>query len=162
MPLPRRLATTTLPAWTRPWWRSAALSPSGPSWSRSRAVTKVSELAPLLARLHLSGDTAIFGSGSEQDPDNSDAMIVGLTQDGLGLPDRDYYTKDDPKSKEIRQRYVEHVQKMFELIGDSPDQARQEAAHGDAHRDRPGQGVANPRRAARSLQGHAQDESGGA
>ena len=102
--------------------------PIWPELVEIQGVTKVSELAPLLARLHLSGDTAIFGSGSEQDPDNSDAMIVGLTQDGLGLPDRDYYTKDDPKSKEIRQRYVEHVQKMFELIGDSPDQARQEAA----------------------------------
>ena len=75
----------------------------------------------MLARLHIDGETVIFGSGSQQDPDNSDAMIVGLSQDGLGLPDRDYYTKDDPKSKEIRERYLQHVQKMFELLGDSPD-----------------------------------------
>ncbi len=53
-------------------------------------------------------------------------MIVGLSQDGLGLPDRDYYTKDDPKSKEIRERYLQHVQKMFELLGDSRRAAKQD------------------------------------
>ena len=51
-----------------------------------------------------------------------------MAQGGLGLPDRDYYTKDDPKSKEIRERYLQHVQKMFELMGDSPDAAKKEAA----------------------------------
>ena len=44
-----------------------------------------------------------------------------MSQGGLGLPDRDYYTKDDPKSKEIRERYLQHVQKMFELLGDPPE-----------------------------------------
>ena len=66
-------------------------------------------------------------SGSQQDPDNSDAMIVDVAQGGLGLPDRDYYTKDDAKSKEIRERYLQHVQKMFELLGDPPDD-RQEGS----------------------------------
>ena len=59
--------------------------------------------------------------------DNSDAMIVAVAQGGLGLPDRDYYTKDDAKSKEIRERYLVHVQKMFELLGDPPAAAKQEA-----------------------------------
>jgi putative endopeptidase len=42
-----------------------------------------------------------------------------LDQGGITLPDRDYYIKDDPKSVETRQKYVEHVQKLFELAGDS-------------------------------------------
>ena len=54
-------------------------------------------------------------------------MIADLDQGGLGLPDRDYYTKDDAKSKEIREKYVQHVQKVFELLGDKPDVAKKNA-----------------------------------
>src|SRR5664279_1968453 len=93
-----------------------------------QAVKNVRDLAPVVAGLHLASDTLLFNSGAQQDPDNSDAMIVGVGQGGLGLPDRDYYTKDDAKSKEIRERYLQHVQKMFELLGDSPDVAKKEAA----------------------------------
>ena len=69
----------------------------------------------------------LFGAGSAQDPDNSEQVIADLDQGGLGLPDRDYYTKDDAKSKEIRERYVQHVQKIFELLGDSPEAAKKNA-----------------------------------
>ncbi|HZD95116.1 MAG TPA: M13 family metallopeptidase N-terminal domain-containing protein, partial [Candidatus Sulfotelmatobacter sp.] len=85
-------------------------------------------LAPLVARLQLDlGGAVMFGSGSRQDPDNSEQQIAGLDQGGLGLPDRDYYTKDDAKSKETRERYLQHVQKIFELLGDSPDAAQKNA-----------------------------------
>ncbi len=102
-------------------------TPIQPELEEIAALKDVRDLAPLAARLHIDGESMLFGSGSQQDPDNSDAMIVVLVQDGLGLPDRDYYTKDDTKSKEIRERYVQHVQKMFELIGDSPEAAKKEA-----------------------------------
>ncbi len=46
-------------------------------------------------------------------------MIGAASQGGLGLPDRDYYTKDDDKSKQIREQYVQHVSKMLQLAGDS-------------------------------------------
>ena len=90
-------------------------------------------LAPLVARLQLEmpfGFTSplLFSSGSSQDPDNSEQQIAGLFQGGLGLPDRDYYVKDDAKSKEIRERYLQHVQKIFELLGDSPAAAQSSAA----------------------------------
>ena len=101
--------------------------PIQPTLDAIQNLKSVKDMAPLIARLHLDGETALFGSGSQQDPDNSDAMIVGLAQDGLGLPDRDYYTKDDPKSKEIRERYLLHVQQVFELLGDTPATAKQEA-----------------------------------
>ncbi|MGC2112357.1 MAG: M13 family metallopeptidase [Candidatus Korobacteraceae bacterium] len=102
--------------------------PLAPDLVEIQGLNDIHNLAPLAARLHLAGDTLLFGSGSQQDPDNSDAMIVAVVQDGLGLPDRDYYTKDDAKSKEIRARYLEHVQKMFELLGDSPEVAKKEAS----------------------------------
>lgn len=87
------------------------------------------DLASLVARLQFAfGRPIIFAQGSTQDPDNSEQQIAELDQGGLGLPDRDYYTKDDQKSKEIRARYVVHVQKLFELLGDSPEVAKKNAA----------------------------------
>jgi len=86
------------------------------------------DLAPLVARLQEQlGGGVLFSSGSRQDPDDSEKQIAGLNQGGLGLPDRDYYTKDDAKSKETRARYLEHVQKIFELLGDSPEAAKKNA-----------------------------------
>ena len=101
--------------------------PLQPELDKIQGLKNKQEIAPLLASMHLAGDTAMFGAGSQQDPDNSDAMIVAVVQGGLGLPDRDYYTKDDEKSKETRGRYLDHIQKMFELLGDSPDAARKQA-----------------------------------
>jgi putative endopeptidase len=101
--------------------------PMQPALDQVQAIKNVHDLAPVVAGLHLAGDSLFFDSGSQQDPDNSDAMIVGVGQGGLGLPDRDYYTKDDPKSKEIRARYLQHVQKMFELLGGPPATAKKEA-----------------------------------
>ena len=86
------------------------------------------QLAALIARLQLQGVPVLFNFGPTQDPDNSDQMIVNVGQGGLGLPDRDYYIKDDAKSKETRERYLQHVQKMFELMGDSPELAKKNAA----------------------------------
>jgi putative endopeptidase len=80
------------------------------------------ELASLVGKLHLStgGGSMLFGFGSNQDLKDSSKVIAFAAAGGLGLPDRDYYTKDDAKSKETRTRYLAHVQKMFELLGDAP------------------------------------------
>ncbi len=94
------------------------------------ALRSTRDLAPLIARLQLTiqGNSMLFGGGSNQDPDNSDLEIAGLDQGGLGLPDRDYYLKDDAKSKENRDRYVKHVQRIFELLGESSTTAGGDAA----------------------------------
>jgi putative endopeptidase len=85
------------------------------------------DLAPIVARMQLDLGGVLFGIGARQDPDNSEQQIVGVDQSGIGLPDRDYYTKDDAKSKETRERYVQHVQRVFQLLGDSSDVAKQNA-----------------------------------
>ncbi len=69
----------------------------------------------------------LFSAGSTQDPDNSEQVIADVDQGGLALPDRDYYTKEDAKSKETRERYLQHVQRVFELLGDAPAVAKQSA-----------------------------------
>jgi endothelin-converting enzyme/putative endopeptidase len=86
------------------------------------------DLAPLLAELQLVyGRSVAFSSGSTQDPDDSEKIIAELDQGGLGLPDRDYYTKEDAKSKETRERYVQHVAKVFVLMGENAEQAKKDA-----------------------------------
>jgi putative endopeptidase len=102
--------------------------PLQPDLTAIHNLASTRDLGALIATLHLQGIRALFNSGSTQDPDNSDEVIVNLSQGGLGLPDRDYYLKDDAKSKETREHYVQHIQKIFELLGDSPDIARNNAA----------------------------------
>src|SRR3989454_128821 len=71
-----------------------------------------------VARLHTRGVRVLFRFGSAQDFKQSTQVIGQLSQGGLGLPDRDYYTKTDDKSREIRDKYVLHIGRMFELAGD--------------------------------------------
>jgi putative endopeptidase len=93
-------------------------------------IAKIKDQAALqkeIAHLHSIGINAAFGSGSNQDFKNSAEVTAGLFQGGLGLPNRDYYFKSDDKSKTIRDEYLKHVAKMFELMGDDPAKAAAEA-----------------------------------
>src|ERR1022692_736829 len=96
-------------------------------------VKSAKDLTPVVARLQLTyarysySSSMLFSAGSTQDPDDSEHVIADVDQGGLGMPDRDYYIKDDAKSKETREHYLQHVQKVFELIGDSPAAAKQNA-----------------------------------
>ncbi len=94
------------------------------------ALQSIHDLPALLGHLHLgiTGEHMLFGFGSNQDYADSSQVIAFASAGGLGLPDRDYYTKTDAKSVETRQKYVEHVQKMFELLGEQPQVAKTDAA----------------------------------
>jgi endothelin-converting enzyme/putative endopeptidase len=92
------------------------------------AMKSTKDIAPLTAHVTLPfGQTLLFGAGSAQDPDNSEQVIADLDQGGLGLPDQSYYTKEDGKSKEIRVRYLLHVQAIFQLLGDTAEAAKKNA-----------------------------------
>jgi putative endopeptidase len=69
-----------------------------------------------------------FNFGSGQDYASSQNVIAFAVAAGLSLPDRDYYTKTDEKSVDLRNKYLVHVQAIFELLGDKPDVAKAEAA----------------------------------
>ena len=105
------------------------LKPLEPELGRIAAINSVDELQTEIARLHTLGLAPVFNFGSTQDKRNSEEVIAGAYQGGLGLPDRDYYLKDDPKSKEIRDKYVQYVRSIFELAGDTPEAAAAEAAN---------------------------------
>jgi endothelin-converting enzyme/putative endopeptidase len=99
-----------------------------PDLAAIEAMKSVKDLAPTIAKLQMQGIGVLFDFAPLQDPDDSDKMIAEVAQGGLGLPDRDYYVKEDAKSKETREHYLQHVQKMFELMGNSPDVAKKNAS----------------------------------
>ena len=80
-----------------------------------------------LARLHRQGVNALFEMGSGSDFKDASRVIAEVDQGGMGLPERDYYFRKDEKSEDLRKKYVVHVQKMFELLGDAPEKAAAEA-----------------------------------
>ncbi len=95
--------------------------PLKPSLERIDKITSKAEIADAAAAMI--DDNVLFRFESTQDPHAADQVIANADQGGLGLPDRDYYLKEDPKSVELRKQYLAHVQKMFELLGDKPDAA---------------------------------------
>jgi endothelin-converting enzyme/putative endopeptidase len=106
----------------------AGTRPLETSLGEIAALKSAADLAPLVARLHLVSGSALFGFGSNQDFADSEQVIGFAAAGGLGLPDRDYYVKTDDKSKETRDRYLDHMARMFGLLGDAPATARAEAA----------------------------------
>jgi len=91
-----------------------------------KAIGKVHDETSLtkeIAHLHRLGVGVPFGFDSEVDFKNSSRMIAGVSQSGLGLPERDYYFRDDSRTKEIRAQYLAHVARTLELLGEAPKEA---------------------------------------
>jgi putative endopeptidase len=106
---------------------AAGAAPLNPEFERIRALRNMGELQAEIARLHQLGVSALFEFGSAQDKKNSTSVIGSADQGGLGLPDRDYYKKEDDKSKQIRAEYLLHIARMLALAGDDPTLAEGEA-----------------------------------
>ena len=107
---------------------AAGLKPLEKAFEAIKGLTSAKDLAPLLGALHRSGVNAGFDYGSDQDFKDSTSVIAVVDQGGLGLPDRDYYLKDDAKSVELRRGYEWHVARSFGLTGSDPKTAAEEAA----------------------------------
>jgi putative endopeptidase len=91
------------------------------------AMKNEADLQAEAAKLHKEGVGVLFGFRANQDAKDSTQVVGAAWQGGLGLPEREYYLKQDDKSKQLRDAYVKHVAKMFELLGDSADVAATEA-----------------------------------
>ena len=107
----------------------AGAKPLEPMLARIANLKSVDDMASYVAANHRQsrGASVLFDFDSSPDFDNSAQEIAEAGAGGLGLPDRDYYTKSDAKSIEIRQRYVEHVASMFMLLGESNPDAKADA-----------------------------------
>jgi predicted metalloendopeptidase len=102
-------------------------APLKPELARIAAITNKDQLVETIAYLQSLGVQALFGFGATSDLHNASMQIANVVQGGLGLPDRDYYSDTDDKSKETRQKYLEHVSKMLVLLGDDEAKAQKEA-----------------------------------
>ena len=111
-----------------PGLEAKGLQPIQPMLARVAALDSRKALFRLLGEHEAEGLPALFPFGSAPDMHDSGQTIASLGQGGLGLPDRDDYLKDDAKSKEKREKYVEHVARMLELAGESAAEAKADAA----------------------------------
>ncbi len=105
------------------------LKPLQPTLASIDALQTRPQLEQAIANLHhdLPG-SYFFGSGTDQDANDSATVIARVGAGGLGLPDRDYYLKSDPKSVELRAQYVAYIQKLLALAGDTSVQAKTASA----------------------------------
>ncbi|UOQ79000.1 M13 family metallopeptidase [Hymenobacter sp. 5516J-16] len=112
---------------------SAAIEKAGltylqPELKRISAVKDLKSLQTELARQQRLGTGAFFRAGVGPDRKQSTVYAVNLSQGGLSMPDRDYYLKDDARSKTVRTAYVAYMTNTFKLMGDSEATAAQKAA----------------------------------
>jgi len=101
----------------------AGFQPVEELWNAVSSVTSVQDVAERLAELHKSGVAALYKSFSMPDKKNSSVYAFYFYQGGLSLPDREYYLSDS--FAQLREQYVTHVTKMFELKGIPEQQARE-------------------------------------
>jgi putative endopeptidase len=106
---------------------AAGLKPIEPLLDDVRKLDDVRGLQSLSTRLRRQGVPVLFGFFVMPDSKNTAVNVAYAGQGGLSLPDRDYYLKQDEKSKETREKFLAHAARMFELMGDAPDKARAQA-----------------------------------
>lgn len=98
---------------------SLGITPLQADFAKIDAIKSKKEIAALIAEFNRAGISAPYVPYVHQDAKDSTRYIIDLYQSGLGLPDRDYYLKDDDeKLKNVRTKYVAHVEKMLALSGD--------------------------------------------
>src|SRR4051812_25037917 len=98
-----------------------------PELETINAMKSKSDLTATLTKIHSENGPGFFSFGSGQDFKDASQVIAQYGQDGLGLPNKDYYFKDDPKSKDIRDKYIVHMTNMFKLMGEDVGKAEADA-----------------------------------
>lgn len=99
------------------------LGPVREELDRIGSIQGISDLQAVIAHLVSLGIAPCFEVFAEIDAKNSSMMIAGVAQSGLGLPNKEYYLKEDPESENIRTRYRDHIANMYTILGLSADSA---------------------------------------
>ncbi|HEY0241410.1 MAG TPA: M13 family metallopeptidase [Gemmatimonadaceae bacterium] len=105
----------------------AGAKPLEAELARIAAISNAKQLNEAIAYFHAAGISPLFTFGTGQDSKNSSLVILSANQGGLGLPNRDYYTKTDSNSVKIRKAYVEHIAKTLQLTGKPAAEANKAA-----------------------------------
>lgn len=104
----------------------AGTTPIQPFLAEVGKISSVKDLQKQIGLNHSRGMGGLFRFSIGTDDKNSNVNIASATQGGVGLPNRDYWFKDDAKSVETRQKYAEFMTNMFKLAGDTPEAAAAE------------------------------------
>jgi len=96
-----------------------------PWLTRVQKLKHVSEITPLIAAMHRVGIGGLWGGLIDQDAKNSEHYLLYFYQDGIGMPDRDYYLKDDAESKRVKEAYVKHMHNLHKLFGISAKETKE-------------------------------------
>ncbi len=91
-------------------------NPVKPELAKIDAIKNIDDLASAVAYFQMHISQPFFNFGVYADSKNSSINIMNLVQGGLNLPDRDYYLLDDARSKDIREKYIRHIENNFRLI----------------------------------------------
>ena len=103
------------------------IAPLKPELDRIAAIANLRDLSAEIGRLQRDGVDSLFTFSSGQDFKDSNAVIGQADQGGLGLPERDYYFRQDAKAVETRKEYVAHIARMLQLLGTSQADAQKQA-----------------------------------
>ncbi|MFN3640448.1 MAG: M13 family metallopeptidase, partial [Flavobacterium sp.] len=103
------------------------IKPLQPYLEKINKVKTVADLQKLFIEMESEGGIGFVGVSVGTDAKNSNRNVINVGLGRLGLPDRDYYVSDDADSKEKREKYVAHVARMFQFLGEKPKQAQENA-----------------------------------
>lgn len=103
------------------------ISPLKPYLAKINAIKNIKDLQAFLIEMDPAGGIGFFGFGIGADARNSNRNVVSVGPGSLGLPDRDYYVSDDKDSKEKRDKYVLHIARMLQFLGEKPLKAKTDA-----------------------------------
>jgi predicted metalloendopeptidase len=103
------------------------MKPLVPELARIDKIQNARDVQSQVAYMHRHGIATLFSYGSLPDLKNSSMVLAFAGQGGLSLPNRDYYTKTDEKSVKLRQDFVTHMTNMFQLVGETSEQAAKDA-----------------------------------
>ncbi|MAP54218.1 M13 family metallopeptidase [Altibacter sp.] len=105
----------------------AGITPLQPALDKIASIKTVADFQKVMTENAAEVSQPFFGIAAFSNPNNSAINSAYITPGGLGLPDRDYYTNTDPKSVEIREKYVDHITRMLQFLGDNEAEARKQA-----------------------------------
>ena len=103
------------------------LKPLEPYLAKIEAIKTSEDLQAYMIEMEPQGGGGLYGFGVGSDPKDSNRNVAYVGGGSTGLPDRDYYVKDDEDSKEKRVKYVEHVTRMLQYLGDTEAEAKEQA-----------------------------------
>ncbi|MDX1277505.1 M13 family metallopeptidase [Oceanihabitans sediminis] len=103
------------------------IEPLKPLLEKIASINNIEDLQGYLIEMEPQGGGNFFGFGVSADPKDSNMNVGYLGTSRLGLPDRDYYVKDDADSKEVRKKYVAHITRMLQYLGDTKEEAKAQA-----------------------------------